>query len=78
MLTTSSLTATVLIDAPSNALICTPPLPTMPKLAAVPQAKRLGLWEDHLTLVKAVGYLTPYCLTGLYMVIDMDYQDVIG
>lgn len=65
--TISSLAATVLSIAPSNALICTPPLPTIPKLAAVPTARRLGAWEDHLTEVKDVGYLIPYCLTGLSM-----------
>jgi len=36
---------------PSIALIWTPPLPTTPKLAAVPSASKPGACGDHLTHV---------------------------
>ena len=49
--TISSDTAIVLRWMPSRDLICTPPLPTTPKLAAVPSARRPGAWGDHLTQV---------------------------
>lgn len=49
---------------PSIDFICTPPLPTTPKLAAVPSARSPGAWGDHFTQVYDTGYLTAYCLKG--------------
>jgi len=64
----------VLMLSPSIILTCTPPLPTIPKLAAVPTASRLGAWGDHLRQVKEVGYLVPYWRRGL----SISYYEIIA
>ena len=52
--------ATVFIIGPSKALICTAPVPTIPKLAADPMAKISFECGDHFILVIACFYLMPY------------------
>jgi hypothetical protein len=73
--------ATVLIIPPSIDLMEVAPLPTIPKLAAEPTAKRFGEWGDHFRDVNDVGYLIPNCLTGfsiwwiiinIYLLINSD------
>ena len=56
--------ATVFIIGPSKALICTAPVPTIPKFAADPMAKISFECGDHFILVIACFYLMPYWRTG--------------
>lgn len=56
-------------------LIWTPPLPTIPKFAAVPKASKPGWWGDHLTQVKADGYFEMNCLKGFSIIIFYNHKE---